>query len=142
MASSVTTLPLTSTRPYLHQLEHLRDGHQLVALGFHRRLRQAQALLGGPDAHELDRGLALAGGRGAAQLLAVDNQVPTGQQGHDGLPPLAQAMFQFGRFEAAKDPVKRVVGGDAGRQVHKLAQRRLFVTGVIVDILKGLAISQ
>ena len=103
------------TAPNLHQVEHLRDGDQLVTLGFHRRLGQAHALLGRPDAHELDRGLTLTRGRRAAQLLAIDNQVATSQQGHNLLPPLAQAALQFGGHEVAKDPVERVVGGTAGR---------------------------
>ena len=77
------------TTPNVHQVEHLRDGDQLILLYLQHLMHQAHALPGRPAAHQLDRSLTLAGGRGAAQLFAINNQVPTGQQRHDGVPPLA-----------------------------------------------------
>ena len=59
----------------LHQVEHLRDGDELVGFAGHLGLGQAQALCGSPDADQLYASLALARQTGAAHLFAIDGQL-------------------------------------------------------------------
>jgi hypothetical protein len=55
--------------------------------------------------------------------------------------PAHEKRCALRRVETAEDTVARVVAGNASRQAQKLSQELLLITGIVVNILKRLAVS-
>src|SRR5262245_59667366 len=98
----------------VQQLQQLRYGHDLIALVANGDLGQAQAVLGGPGADQVQGGAV--GPAAAAYGLAVDRNMKEAQGITDGVDPAGEAVLEGQRVQRREDSVEGVMRRRAVRQ--------------------------
>lgn len=110
----------------LQDLQHLRDGRDLVGMVRDRLLSQHEAVSLGPRTDHVQRRLAVGVVVGAAQGFAVDRDQGALALADGGGHPLAEAGLEGERVQSSNDPPERVIGGNPMRQGQMPAQPRSF----------------
>ena len=97
----------------LQQRQQLGDGGDFVGMGLGAGLAQHQVILGGPGAHQVQRGPALPPVMASPQGLAVDgHHLSLGQLGHRSHPGHETGAELVG-VQPAEHPPKGIVGWNA-----------------------------
>jgi len=112
--------------PQIQQIQHLRDGRDLVGLAVHGLLRQHQPRLGGIGAQQMRRALRAPA---AAQGLAVQADLLARKAGQRRLRPAQERRREDAGGQPPHDVAERVVRGDAVGQFQELAEPSLLFTG-------------
>ena len=97
----------------LQQRQQLGDGGDFVGMGLGAGLAQHQVILGGPGAHQVQRGPALPPVMASPQGLAVDgHHLSLGQLGHRSR-PVHETGAELVGVQPAEHPPKGIVGWNA-----------------------------
>ncbi len=108
------------------QVQHLRDGGDLVGLAVHRLLRQHQPRLGGVGAQQMRRALLAPA---SAQGLAVQADLLAREAGQGRPRPAQERRREDPRPQPADGIAERVMRGDAVGEFQELPEPSLLFAG-------------
>ena len=131
------------TAAQVQAVEQLGQHRKLAPLGLRRTLRQHQPMLHRERADQVQRRAAVLAVERAPDRLAVDRDLPrSGRIGPEHrADPVEKATLEALGVDQHQYPAKRVVRGNAARQVEKLREPIPLAAAIKRDVLEALRLT-